>query len=532
MIGHKKIERLKSENLDAKKTNSWDRLIVAIAIACVVLPVMIFLLGWTKPYIAALGIVLLLYFAVKTWMGTTLSNDISICNHKGFWTLSLCVIAVWVLFSGIGGFSYQTSDYTTRNPMFRDLFSYGWPIYYDLSKESALVQDVMGHASSATNVYYFAWWLPVAAFIKLTHCSELLGNTMLYLWAVLCMFLVFYLLVQVMQRYSYLILALLVLFSGMDFVGWYIENVSLPNTAHLEWWCHYMQYSSNTTQLYWVFNQAIPTWLIVALFLVIKKPTLRIALSSLVFAFSPFATFGMIPIVLATVFGLDCLENSGWKGLRPREVASQMLNRIRNAISIESVGVPSLMLVVFGSFYLQNKHSIKTTGFLFSIYPDRRTVTLYILFVLLEFGIYFIAMGASASRYHFYGVVLVELLLIPLFKATPANDFCMRSSIPPLFLLMVIVLNYLLDNTDGRNMVRRKKALLILLAIGSITAIAELQRNVRLTLQMSQTDYLNEVIYSYGAMRTEDVGVIKLMYDSFLPTDYEDSFFYQYIARR
>ena len=55
-------------------------------------------------------------------------------------------------------------------------------------------------------------------------------------------------------------LCILIFFSGLDIVGAYLTSMDYINMRydpwHLEWWGTPYQYSSMTTQLFWVFNQA------------------------------------------------------------------------------------------------------------------------------------------------------------------------------------------------------------------------------------------------------------------------------------
>lgn len=83
-------------------------------------------------------------------------------------------------------------------------------------------------------------------------------------WAVLGIVLVYYFICARKEKLLIWLLAILIFFSGLDIIGQYLIGTdlsTLPNTQHIEWWAVPYQYSSMTTQLYWVFNQAIPAWL-------------------------------------------------------------------------------------------------------------------------------------------------------------------------------------------------------------------------------------------------------------------------------
>ena len=501
----------------------WDKILLGIAVGCILLPIIIFLYGWTKLYIAVIGTALLIYLGVRIWKSIDYNSEISITKNKGFWAVALGAIAVWVMFSGIGNFSFQTGDFIVRNPMFRDLYLYRWPVYYHLNDEPEFVQQVIyakyGYATSATYVYYFAWWLPAAALAKIANGSEAVGNIALYLWAVLELFLAFYCIVRYISKYSYWILSAFMMFGGMDFIMWVICNMSLPVNDHIEWWTSYFfQYSANTTQVYWVFNQSIPVWLIIGVLLLLTRSRSSIALSSLSFAYSPFATIGFVPIAIASVFNADSEKGDTW-------------GRIRRAISLENILVPLLMLVIFGSFYMQNNNSLTgNNGIIFQIYPYAQVLPIYVIFVLSEFLVYFIVMGKPAMQYRFYWVTLVELLIIPLFRAGGNNDFCMRASIPALMLLMIIVLQYYLGESGQNDEKKRKRIIAGLLIVGYMVSITEMQRNIALTIENSYEVNIREDVYSFGDMHTPYDWQVEINVDQYMPINYQDSFFYKYIA--
>ena len=83
----------------------WDKILLGIAIMCVVFPVILFLYGWTKWYIMLTCSSILIYSGYKIWDNIKLDLSISITENKSFWLLSLAIISIWALFSGIGKFS-------------------------------------------------------------------------------------------------------------------------------------------------------------------------------------------------------------------------------------------------------------------------------------------------------------------------------------------------------------------------------------------------------------------------------------------
>lgn len=504
-----------------------DRGMVSLAVIYIVLPIILFLFGWTKLPIALTVSVMISFLAVSVIKNIEVKGEITITENAKFWGLSLAVIAVWTLFSGIGNFSYQTGDYVVRNPMFRDLCTYSWPVIYDLSIQPDVVKNFTGDAQNAMYVYYFTWWLPAAFIARILYSLgleifkvEMISNFILYLWAVFGLYLTFYCLVRYLKKYSYWILASFMLFGGFDFLAFLIKEMRYPVNGHIEWWAnaHYFQYSANTTQLYWVFNQAIPVWLIVAVLLLLRDSKNKAGWASLCAAYSPFATIGLVPIAVDAVLHKD---------------GNRLKARMQNAVSVENTLIPVSLAVVFGLFYYLKLSAGDTNGgWIFKLIPEFKTFTVYIIFIVVEFLVYFYVMGKTAGKYPFYVVTFMELLLLPLYKSGMNNDFTMRASIPALFILMVMCLQYVFEmETAGQK--KRRKAMLICLLIGYLTSCVEIQRNVSQTLKLSQQDYINEEVYSFGCMQTESERQILINLNQYmaLEGELEGSLFYKYLLK-
>ena len=157
-------------------------------------------------------------------------------------------------------------------------------------------------------VYYFAFWLPAAVVGKC--CGIWLGNVALFVWSVLGVWISLSLFVRLAERRAVIVsLLLFVSFSGMDVAGFVLTrffeliNVGLSPSlgTHIEWWFDLvaipsLQYSSHTTQLFWVFNQAVPAWIVTLLLLDKKSFSGRLFIWFLALPFAPFPFLGMLPV--------------------------------------------------------------------------------------------------------------------------------------------------------------------------------------------------------------------------------------------
>jgi hypothetical protein len=219
------------------------------------LPFVLFIIGWTKLFVS---IPVLIVLAVcfcnmvrafpKIWL-PEISKDNLIKT-------ALFVIFVWVYFSGIGRFVFQNSDHSSRNGLFQTLVTEEWPVIY-FSPEH--------YKEPVALVYYFGFWLPAAIIGKIFGLTA--GYFAQFFWASLGIFLFYYLIIaKYIKKIVFWPLLVLFFFSGLDILGMYLlgkKFSDISSTAHIEWWASYpvFQFSSMTTQLFWVFNQAVPAWL-------------------------------------------------------------------------------------------------------------------------------------------------------------------------------------------------------------------------------------------------------------------------------
>lgn len=147
-----------------------ERSIVMQAWAWLLLPVMLFVGFWFRPWIAlpVLGAII--------WSVSRLVSVIGAASFVGAapfqgrekprrvaapgvrissrWWWMLAVVVLYVVVSGIGGFVAQMpNDHAWRNAVFFDLARRDWPVVYDDGEGTMLC-------------YYFAFWLPSAVVAK------------------------------------------------------------------------------------------------------------------------------------------------------------------------------------------------------------------------------------------------------------------------------------------------------------------------------------------------------------------------------
>ncbi len=558
------LNRKKKEN-EASHTGIHGT-VVLMTYIYLALPMIIFLLGWCRPLV---GIPLA---GVCVWSLVLCfrkrENYIELdweLNQADKWRLVViaAVIFVWVVLSGIGGYAWQNTDHAWRNRIFQILIDYRWS---PTTAERGLV-------------YYVGSWLPAALIGKLTDLDN--ACTAFFIWVLLGVFLVYALICIWRKRIVLWPLMILIFFSGLDIVGCYIftdNKISVLGMEHLEWWTaefpHSLQFTSNTSQLFWVFNQAIPTWLVMMLLFMDEPPKNMVWVGSLVAITSTLPFIGVLPILIYYMF-----RRSKWH--RPESIGHGWKMVYQNMGGFQNlVGGGSVLIVSF--LYLMGNDSFATisvagTGgedapptqlaiwfpwllilaavavvvllgtlviwatergkeyilrsmlhitaalvllLLFHKYlwaGKSRENEIYrmaytILFFLLEAGIYLYLLYRDVEDKGLYNVVLISLMIIPFIEIGKSNDFCMRASIPGLFIVMLWCIE-----TLGKK--RRNLRIVILTAcllIGSVSPVHEIKR----ALVNSNTEYVIEAVEN------------ERIFNALNFAGGLDTFFWRYMARQ
>lgn len=478
-------------------------------------PVFIWLFGWLKmifavPLAAALAVALAAACRAKAAGGEV------IVIGKG----ALIAVAVMALFftwiSGIGGYYYQSADYNWRNAMLRDLIAYDWPVRYDYG---------------ACFVYYFALFLPAALAGKLIAWRA--AYLMLYLW---CAFGLTLLAVWLCGRFGIektkkaaLLFGAVMLFSGLDIVGVLLRSILLPTEptglSHIEWWAYNVQYSSMLTQYMWVFNQALPVWLITSLFEAEDGCRYYGLLVILTALYSPYALFGLAPLMLVKL----CVF-----------IKEKSLRKVLN--NIFCFGNILCVFAVFPAEYLflsSNNSAVETGVSWFGgvLLQKPAFVILFCAFIILEFLVYWLPLFRERCREPLYWALLAEAMLLPFFRQGHSIDLSMRGAIPAMFILMLYVFDAIAADRvclskknkagDACSLRAKKRlaALLVCLCIGLATPVTEQIRAVSSMANAHTLCLKADVIYTFG-VRNPDYAIDVLMYYEGSP-----SLFWQYLAR-
>jgi hypothetical protein len=423
-----------------------------VAIAYLTLPLAIFLAGWLELW-AALPLLACLGFGLRH-LGAAIPAGPARFPLTPL-QLGLAVLAGcgWTALGGTGHLVFANADWFVRDAVLHDLVVSPWPVGYGLldGKETILRAPVAYFLPAALAGKWVG--LPVAHLVMAGWTAS--GAT-LFLLQVMS-------LTPARAGAAALVVTVIVLFSGMDIVGSLLNGGphfrSDWNIAkHLEWWAQNYQYSSMTTQLFWVPNHALGGWLAIGLLYRDEGTTpLDLMLPLIVVAvalWSPLTAIGLVPFVAWRMLG------------RPsRERILALLN--------PRVWLPALIVGVVVAEYLALDLGGVPKGW--SVQSGDTEIFAKAQFFLLEAGFLGAAVFAI-RRSKQVALALVILALLPFARLGPANDLVMRASIPSLTVLAIGACLALLEKTAGAALWRKKAMLVGLLAVGAVTPVQEFAR--------------------------------------------------------
>lgn len=445
--------------------------LIRIGFLYLVIPFLIFSIGFLRPLVSIPLLVISLWIGKVVWDFTKEEAEIKV---QARWHLLVGILLVifWVLLSGVGGIAFQNFDFHGRNAIFRDLVNLNWPVHYSFAqnpKDFALV-------------YYIGFWLPAAVIGKAFGWTA--ANIALFLWVGFGLYITTLLISQLTKLNLTKSILLMIFFSGMDIFGVIILSLTnpfysypglWPPIQHLEWWTNNFQLSSFTTQLFWVFNQAIPAWICTASIVSLKKQKLIPIFLALCAFFSPFPAIGLALISVVLVLEKSLIELSPDGFSKPiLEFCRNLTQKIRSFISWEII---IYSLVVFTISYLYfTANSSSGNGNLQNL--NLYQILIFIIFAIVEWLFLWLILLKGHERQPIRYIVAVILLLSPLVRIAGTDIFSSRATIPALILLLIWTGQALAEANT-----KKKIILIAIITIGAFTPIYEINRSLYRTVQ-------------------------------------------------
>ena len=347
------------------------------------LPLFIFICSWLN-YFCALPLAILFLLALYKIYRENSSSPVAWRLDGKTTTAFIILASIWCFFAGIGYFYYQSFDYHFRNAVFRDLLTYDWPVFYD--------------KANTPMVYYMVFWLVPALLGKLTalfvhsaYWNFYIANIFLLVYSICGTVLIFAHLSLALKSHSWkksiLIALLFILFSGLDFIGIIFFRTQVqPFVFHLDWWATFMQYSSFSTAMFWVFNQFIPIALITLLVFNERNIQNFGFLIVLALFFSPYPTASLGIFMLAYAF-LQFITSQQKKTFILTQIFS-----IQNIIGV------FWLLPVCILYFITNSEGIDRLWYIF----DQTSLWRLLIFLLLEFLLYALIIAPSYKKHIFF----------------------------------------------------------------------------------------------------------------------------------
>ncbi|MCI8331034.1 MAG: hypothetical protein HFE04_02905 [Bacilli bacterium] len=454
-----------------KKYKILDKTLITIGILYLVIPIIIQLFFWYKRIISIPCIILLLtatILVLKKIKPLKEEEYAKIFNKKKI-IIMIILIIILNLMSGAGGISYQNWDYHGRNAIFNDLIENPWPVKYDysnMSYESSVFGD------SAILNYYFAFWLPGAIVGKFLGFK--IASLFMLIWQTIGVTIFFYLMMRFMKNIKYRYFLIFLSFGGLNVIGHIIVNnhyglpISPIGVTHIDTSMGSFCMSTFITQLFWVFNQSIPTWIAVMLFLQEKNYKTCGYYFGLLIPFGPFPMIGFLYLIFCyIIFGKNLKEKIN-------------LKRIKELITIPNFfGCISILPILFMYTLNQSPKGFRIfDGIKYGNLGD--ILFNYILYLILEVLVYIIII--NKKNYRQIIMCFTFFIIAPLFYLGGGADLGNRATIP-LLVVMLLIINQYLDNIKIKEKKQRilQYTLIGILTISFLTNYNEFYRSITYT---------------------------------------------------
>lgn len=401
--------------------------------------IVVFFLGWCRWYYAIPLVTLIVTVLVMAWRGGDMEK-ISISRSNLWLSLAVCLILMWVC--GIGGYMVQSNDHYWRNAMFRDIVNYSWPVY-----------DEVTHL---TKSYYLAFWMVPALIAKCTGSMEL-GFLSQLLWLTLGFELLYLQICRWMGKARVSYLFFFYFFSGMKIIECLLYY-PVVEPGHVLSETLNILFTNGTPGvfhagpmpqlLYDPFNQTIPLYLGMMLMINNVRSNLLPFIFASLLLYAPLPLVGLAPIVLFWM-GRNMLERPGigkWKYL----------------FSFENI--VALLILVVSALYLMSNNQSGNKG-LREITHFGQTFYGYLIYLFFDFGL-FMLIGYKVCRDKVaLWVAFITVCIFGWFQIGLHNDFCFRTNMPLIFLLLILVIRRYYQ-ADARS--RMRKIIIALYLIGGI----------------------------------------------------------------
>ena len=518
------------------------RLWYALTVAFLVIPVIVFFAGYLKWYIGIPLAVLFAAFSVYTVTGCTkpASGKTLLAENTGDFVvpvgylIGFALFAVFLsYFSGVGEFIYSLQDHAFRRATLTDLVSYKWPVVFDYSTQTnPEVIQILGKTSGkAAFIYYYTYWMPAALFGKLF--GRTAADIFLMLWNAAGIFLTLLGMSKINGRACVTQPIFYMFFGGLDVIPTIVHSVvEYPLWTSIEGYVPNMAYYCNMSELSNVFHQCVPCFLITVLVMLSVNTRSFGLTGGVLFAYSPFGVFGILPVILTAVFR--------------KEMRQDVKGTLKDLFTPVNIISAAVLLFVYGSFYTANAGVVGQNGFTWKYFSSFGLfVICYLCFLLIEVVPVSAILFKRLKKNAFYICAVLSLTLIPLYMMSWVNDFAMRASMSARFIMCVFLAGLFkeLYDEDAKILAAKKKR--------SRKETAGLVFAILATILMMFPGFVNayliagsqaigefdrkEMVGSFGNINNaydESIEYALVTKKQFHTDNYNETFFYRYLAKQ
>lgn len=469
------------------------------------IPPLIFALGWLRPVYVCIVAVPLAIAGTYTLREMLREQRRTPCEKQCSYAkviIILVLLLLWVIFSGVGGFIWQNRwDHKFRNAVFMDLVNRPWPV---IQGDSALC-------------YYLGFWLPSALIGKVFGLQ--IGYLFQVIWAYLGVVLAVFLIFEYIGAVKIRIILLVIFYSGLDVLVHYAKGLAVQSNLialtmrllsgeHIELLLRYFNSSSNTTLLFWLYNQIIPFWVGFMLILLRKRSQSIIVIFSLLVLYSPFPCVTLCPLIVYMIFRNRNVQLSKFK---------EVMVAVKDNCCVETLCVIPFLVIV-GLYYLSNIATGKVR--LLALSPF--TILLFSTFFICEFGLYLAVLYKDNQSDPILRILLLTTAICSFIVLGNSYDFAWRTCIPLSFYIMLLIAKKLIAiKNEGRLGI----CLLVLLCFGAITPATEMMRTTwgELSVLAGETSARSDTLDSVFSKENNEC------YENFIGNT--DSIFFSYLCK-
>jgi len=496
------------------------RLLDGFSVGWLAIGIVVFLLGWcvwwcSMPLtIAIVGVMWLL------WRRS--GDGVVEISHGKFW-LALLIGVLMMAWCGVGGYVVQPNDHFGRNAIFTDTFRYAWPVF----------DEMEGHYQC----YYLAFWMVPALVGKLFHSLDV-GFFAQLVWMCVGFHLLFLQICRFMGKARVSYLFFLYLFSGIKLIGCLLyfplfgegsvvaDTVNIIATGGSAGVFHA---GSVVQLLHDPFNQTVPLFLAMIFMLNNRHSSFIPFVYALLLLYAPFPFAGLAPIVFYLFI---------------RSIAEQSSQRrMRFTFSFENF--VALFIIIVVALYLTSNingshRGLRPTDNLLADVYD------FVLYMAFDLGIYLWLGYKACTDKRLLWIAVTTVAIFGWFQIGLHNDFCFRTNMPLIFLLVLLVTKrYYMQGVPSWI----KRAIIVCYIVGGLPAqthpclrllssyfVATGQKQEKLNQYQHFKDVRTMYIMQQTKMRNDDLkstfnsGEWEWMTRSFKGR--ADSFFFTYLVRK